>query len=214
MSEIKSVIEGLIGQKLGMSQLYVEDGRLVPVTVIAAGPCRVTQRKTSESDGYESIQLSFQEVPEKRLTRPVAGHFKKAQVPPAKYLREFKGEIKTLTVGAVITADQFQKGERVDVTGISKGKGFAGVMKLHHFAGGPATHGSMFHRAPGSIGSSSWPSRVRKNKRLPAHMGSKRVTVQGLEVIQVRAEDNLLMLRGAVPGPKGSILLIQRTSRK
>jgi len=207
-------VQGLIGQKLGMSQVYSDDGKIVPVTVIAAGPCRVVQKKTKEHDGYEAVQLSFKEVSEKKLTRAERGHFKKANVPLAKHLREFKGDLKVLEVGAVLGADQFQKGERVDVTGISKGKGFAGVIKLHHFAGGPATHGSMFHREPGSIGSSSWPSRVRKNKRLPAHMGDERVTVLGLEVVDVQKDENLLFVRGAIPGSRGGLVLIRRSNRK
>lgn len=208
------LVQGLIGQKLGMSQIYTENGRVVPVTVIAAGPCRIAQKKTQDRDGYEAVQLSFQEIPEKKLSKAERGHLKKANVPFAKHLREVKGDLKTLEVGAVVGADQFQKGERIDVTGISKGKGFAGVVKLHHFAGGPETHGSMFHRQPGSIGSSSWPSRVRKNKRLPAHMGNKQVTVLGLEVVDVRKDENLLFIRGAVPGYRGSLVLIRRSNRK
>lgn len=207
-------VNGLIGRKLGMSQVYVESGELVPVTVIEAGPCRVTQKKTLESDGYEAVQLSFEETAERKLNRAQRGHFKKANIPLARNLREFKGDMKVLEVGAVLTADTFQKGERVDVTGVSKGKGFAGVVKLHHFAGGPATHGSMFHRAPGSIGASSWPSRVRKNKRLPAHMGDERVTIQGLEVIEVRKDENLLFVRGAVPGSRGGLVLIRHSIKK
>ena len=207
-------VQGLIGQKLGMSQIYGENGRIVPVTVIVAGSCRVVQKKTKDRDGYEAIQLSFEEIAEKKLSKAERGHLKKANVPFAKHLREFKGDLKALEVGAVVGADQFQKGEIVDVTGISKGKGFAGVVKLHHFAGGPETHGSMFHRQPGSIGSSSWPSRVRKNKRLPAHMGAEQVTVQGLEVVEVRKDENLLFVKGAVPGYRGGLVLIRRTNRK
>ena len=207
-------VQGLVGQKLGMSQVYIEGGKIVPVTVIAAGPCRVVQKKTKDRDGYEAVQISFQEVSEKKLSKAERGHLKKANVPFSKHLREFKGDLKALEVGAVVSADQFQKGERVDVTGISKGKGFAGVVKLHHFAGGPETHGSMFHREPGSIGSSSGPSRVRKNKRLPAHMGAERVTVLGLEVVEVRKDENLLFVRGAVPGYRGSLVLIRKSNRK
>lgn len=207
-------VQGLIGQKLGMSQVYIENGKIVPVTVIVAGPCRVVQKKMKDRDGYEAVQLSFQEITEKKLSKAERGHFKKANVPFAKYLREVKGDLKALEVGAVVGADQFQKGERVDVTGISKGKGFAGVVKLHHFAGGPETHGSMFHREPGSIGSSSGPSRVRKNKRLPAHMGAEQVTVLGLEVVEVRKDENLLFVRGAVPGYRGALLLIRKSNRK
>jgi len=208
------LVQGLIGQKLGMSQVYIENGKVVPVTVIAAGPCRVVQKKMKDRDGYEAVQLSFQEVPEKKLSKAERGHLKKANVPFSRNLREVKGDLKALEVGAVVGADQFQKGERIDVTGISKGKGFAGVVKLHHFAGGPETHGSMFHRQPGSIGSSSWPSRVRKNKRLPAHMGAEQVTVIGLEVVEVRKDENLLFVKGAVPGYRGALLLIKRSNRK
>jgi large subunit ribosomal protein L3 len=207
-------LDGLIGKKLGMSQVYTNDGRTVPVTVVTAGPCRVVQKRTKKTNGYEAVQLSFEEVEEKKLNKPVRGQFKKAQVPPARYLREFKGNPEGLEIGAIVTVDLFKKGERVDVTGISKGKGFAGVVKRHHFAGGPATHGSMFHRAPGSIGSSSWPSRVWKGKRLGGHMGSERVTVKSLEIIDVRQDENLLFIEGAVPGSPGTLLLIHRSKGK
>ncbi len=207
-------VEGIIGRKLGMTQVYSEKGRIFPVTVVSAGPCTVVQKKTIERDGYEAVQLSFQEIPEKKINRPEKGHFKQAKVSFAKHLREFKGDMKSLEVGQTIFADQFEKGQKVDVTGISKGKGFAGAMKLHNFKGGPASHGSMFHRAPGSIGAASTPSRVRKNKRMPAHMGVNRVTTLGLEVVDVRKDENILLIKGAVPGGDGSIVLIRRTSRK
>lgn len=207
-------VDGIIGQKLGMTQVYSEKGQIYPVTVVSAGPCTVVQKKTREKDGYEAVQLSFQEISEKKVNRPQKGHFKKAKVPFARHLREFKGDMETLKVGQTVFVDQFEKGQKIDVTGISKGKGFAGVMKLHHFAGGPATHGSMFHRAPGSIGAASYPSRVRKNKRMPAHMGDKKVTALGLEVVDVRKEENILLIKGSVPGADGSIVLIRRTTRK
>lgn len=208
------MLEGLIGKKMGMTQIYTGRGERVPVTIVTAGPCRVVQKRTREAHGYEAVQLSFDEVQERKLSKPVRGHYKKAQVPPARYLREFKGDPEEYEVGTIVTADLFQKGEHIDVTGISKGKGFAGSIKRHHFAGGPATHGSMFHRAPGSIGSSSWPSRVWKGKRLPGHMGSEQVTVQGLEIVEVRREDNLLFIRGAVPGSAGTLLLLRRSKKR
>lgn len=203
---------GLLGLKLGMTHVFRADGRMVPVTVIEAGPCRVTQVKTSERDGYAAVQLAFGEQGERKASRPEKGHFAKANVPPFRHVREFQaaGEV---SVGATVKADIFAKGEIVDVIGVSKGKGFQGVMKRHHFHGGPESHGSMFHRAPGSIGSSSWPSRVWKNMKMAGHMGSVRVTTQGLEVVEVRADENLIFVRGAVPGARGSLVTI-RKSRK
>lgn len=209
------MLEGMIGKKLGMTQVYMEKGRLVPVTIITAGPCRVVQNRTKETNGYEAIQLSFEEVAEKKINKAMKGQFKKWQVPPTRYLREFKGDPGEYEIGTVIAADLFKKGEYVDVTGTSKGKGFAGVMKRHHFAGGPATHGSMFHREPGSIGSgSAYPSRVRKGKRLPGQMGSDQVTVQSLEVVEVKRDEGLLYVQGAVPGCVGSLLMIRRSKKK
>jgi len=204
------MINGLIGIKHGMTQIYAADGRVIPVTVVEAGPCRVIRKKTIEKDGYESAQLSFKDAKEKHLTKPVLGHFKKHGAAPSRYLVEFSGDMAALTPGQELTVEVFQEGDMVDVSGVTKGKGFQGVMKRHKFAGGPATHGSMFHRAPGSIGSSAYPSRVRKNKRMPGHMGSKRRTVQNLEVVGVRKEDNLLLIRGAIPGSKGSLVYVKR----
>jgi large subunit ribosomal protein L3 len=203
---------GLIGKKLGMTQLFQEDGSLIPVTVIEAGPCRVAQIKTKERDGYESLQVTFGDVPERKVTKAVLGHLKKGQVAPARWLREFRktGDVE---LGHVIKTDIFQKGDWVDVQGTSKGKGFQGVIKRHHYAGGPETHGSMFHRAPGSIGSSSYPSRVWKNKTLPGHMGSERVTVQRLKVIESRPEENLLFVQGAVPGATGGLVVIRKSKK-
>jgi large subunit ribosomal protein L3 len=203
---------GLIGKKLGMTQIFEENGTLVPVTVIEAGPCRVAQIKTKERDGYEAIQLAFGEVAERKATKALRGHLKAAQVPPARWLREFRktGEVE---LGQVFTPAVFQKGEWVDVAGISKGKGFQGVIKRHHYAGGPETHGSMFHRAPGSIGSSAYPSRVWKNKTLPGHMGSERVTVQRLKVVEARPEEHLLFIRGAVPGATGGMVVITKSKK-
>jgi large subunit ribosomal protein L3 len=193
---------GLLGKKLGMTQIYDAEGRLIPVTVIEAGPCRVSAVRTRDQQGYEAVQLTFEEVPERKLTKAELGHLKKQQIPASRHLREFK-KLGDAQVGQVLKADLFQKGEWVDVEGISKGKGFQGVMKRHNYRGGPETHGSMFHRAPGSIGSSSYPSRVWKGKTLPGHMGSERVTIQRLKVIEARPDENLLFVSGAVPGATG-----------
>src|SRR6185295_13707732 len=176
---------GLLGKKLGMTQVFDGEGRLTPVTVIEAGPCRVSLVRTKEADGYEAVQLAFDEVPERKINKPESGHLKKRQLPAFRLLREFK-RLGDAQIGQVVKADVFQKGDWVDVEGVSKGKGFQGVMKRHHYRGGPETHGSMFHRAPGSIGSSAYPSRVWKNKSLPGHMGDERVTVQRLRVMEVR----------------------------
>jgi large subunit ribosomal protein L3 len=206
------VTNGLLGQKLGMTQVFLEGGRAVPVTVIEAGPCRVSQVKTKERDGYAAVQLAFRELPERKAVKPSKGHFAKASLPVFRYVREFRpmGEAQ---VGATVKADMFSKGELVDVIGISKGKGFQGVMKRHHFHGGPASHGSMFHRAPGSIGSSSSPSRVWKNMRMAGHMGNVRVTTQGLQIVEVRPEEHLIFVRGAVPGARGSLVVIQKSKK-
>ena len=205
-------MNGLLGQKLGMTQVFGEGGRMIPVTVLEAGPCRVAQVKTAERDGYAAVQLAFAEIPERKTNRPMKGHFSKAQLPAFRYVCEFfsTGEI---SPGATVKVDIFAKGELVDVVGISKGKGFQGVMKRHHFHGGPRSHGSMFHRAPGSIGSSSWPSRVWKNMRMAGHMGHVQVTVQNLEVVEVRPEESLIFLRGAVPGPEGCIVKISKSKK-
>lgn len=203
---------GLLGQKLGMTQVFLEGGRAVPVTVIEAGPCRVSQVKTKERDGYAAVQLAFRELPERKAVKPSKGHFAKASLPVFRHVREFRlvGEAQ---VGATVKADMFSKGELVDVTGISKGKGFQGVMKRHHFRGGPASHGSMFHRAPGSIGSSSSPSRVWKNMRMAGHMGNVRVTTQALQVVDVRPEEHLIFVQGSVPGARGSLVVIQKSKK-
>jgi large subunit ribosomal protein L3 len=207
------MINGLLGEKIGMTQIYDAQGKSIQVTVVEAGPCRVIQKKTVQLDGYEAVQLAFQEISEKKVSKALLGHFKKSQAPPARFCREFKADLSKVELGQMITADIFKVGDWVDVSGISKGKGFAGVMKRHHFKGGPATHGSMFHREPGSIGSSSWPSRVRKNKRLPGRMGSERVTTLRLEVVEVREKENLIFIRGALPGSAGGLLEIRRSNR-
>ncbi|MBI5756658.1 MAG: 50S ribosomal protein L3 [Nitrospirae bacterium] len=204
------MVNGLIGIKHGMTQIFTADGRSIPVTVVEAGPCHVVTNKTVEKDGYEAVQLSFKDAKEKHLTKPLLGHFKKNEVHPSRHLAEFKGDIASLKTGQEITVEIFKEGDMVDVTGVTIGKGFQGVVKRHKFAGGPATHGSMFHRAPGSIGSSAYPSRVRKNKRLPGHMGNKRRTVQNLEVVVVRKEDNILLIKGAMPGSRGSLVFVKK----
>lgn len=208
----KEMTNGLLGKKLGMTQVYDEEGRLVPVTVIEAGPCRVAEVRTRETHGYEAVQLAFDELPERKVNKPEMGHLKKAQVPPSRWLREFKktGEVQA---GQAIKADVFQKGDWVDVEGVSKGKGFQGVIKRHHYSGGPESHGSMFHRAPGSIGSSSFPSRVWKNKSLPGQMGNERVTVRRLKVMESRPEENLLFVSGAVPGADGGLVVVRKSKK-
>jgi large subunit ribosomal protein L3 len=198
----------ILGKKLGMTQIYTEDGKVCPVTVVEAGPCCVVQVKTLDNDGYEAAKVGFLEVKEKKLKKPMAGVFKKAGVKPYRILKEFP--MSGLKVGELLTVERFTKGDKISVTGISKGKGFQGVMKRHHYAGGPGSHGSMFNRAPGSIGSSSFPSRVWKNKGLPGHMGSERVTARNLEIVDVRTEQNLLLIKGSVPGSKGAYLEIKK----
>lgn len=202
---------GLIGKKLGMTQVF-DESRLTPVTVIEAGPCRVVTVRTKERDRYEAVQLSFGEVKERRLSKPELGHLKKNQASPSRVLREFRKDGEP-TVGQVVTVGMFKKGDWVDVTGVSKGKGYQGVVKRHHYAGGPESHGSMFHRAPGSIGASSFPSRVWKGKTLPGHMGSERVTVQRLKVIESRSEENLLFVRGAVPGATNGVVVVRKSKK-
>jgi large subunit ribosomal protein L3 len=199
---------GIIGKKLGMSQVF--DGReLIPVTVIQAGPCKVVQKKTVEKDGYEAVQLAFQEEKKQgRITKAAAGHFKKSETVPHRFLREFR--MAGFEQGQDVKVDIFKKGELIAVSGVSKGKGFAGVMKRHNFAGGPGGHGSMFNRAPGSIGASAYPSRVWPGKKLPGHMGSATVTVKNLKIIEVRPDQNLLFVRGAVPGGENALVLITK----
>src|SRR5512137_1919057 len=199
---------GIIGKKLGMSQVF--DGReLIPVTVIQAGPCKVVQKKTVEKDGYEAVQLAFMEEKKQgRVTKSMAGHFKKSETAPHRFLREFR--MAGYEQGQDVKVDIFQKGELIAVSGVSKGKGFAGVMKRHNFAGGPGGHGSMFNRAPGSIGASAYPSRVWPGKKLPGHMGSATVTVKNLKIIEVRPDQNLLFVRGAVPGGDNALVLITK----
>jgi large subunit ribosomal protein L3 len=202
---------GLLGKKLGMTQM-LDGARLAPVTVIEAGPCRVVMVKTKERDGYEAVQLSFGEVKDRKLSKAELGHLKKHEAPASRILKEFKKD-GDVTVGQVIKADLFKKGDWVDVIGVSKGKGFQGVVKRHHYSGGPESHGSMFHRAPGSIGASSFPSRVWKGKTLPGHMGAERVTTQRLKVIESRPDENLLFVSGAVPGAANGLLVVRKSKK-
>jgi large subunit ribosomal protein L3 len=208
------MVDGLIGIKVGMTQVFDENGIVIPVTVIKAGPCVVVQKKTKDPDGYEAIQLGLVEfIRPSRVNKPRTGHFKKAGVPPCRILREFQAEESEtpLKVGDQILVNQvFQAKDKVDVLGTSKGRGFAGVIKRHHFSGGAATHGSMFHRAPGSIGASAYPSRVVPGMRAAGHMGSERVTVQNLSVVRVQEQENILLVKGAVPGPNGKYVVIKK----
>lgn len=206
-----NMTNGLIGKKLGMTQVF-DESRLTPVTVIEAGPCQVVAVRTKERDRYEAVQLSFGEVKERKLSKPELGHLKKNQASPSRVLREFRKDGEA-TVGQFVTVGMFKKGDWVDVIGVSKGKGFQGVVKRHHYAGGPESHGSMFHRAPGSIGASSFPSRVWKGKTLPGQMGSERVTVQRLKVIESRSKENLIFLRGAVPGAANGVVVVRKSKK-
>ncbi len=203
-------MKGIIGKKVGMTQLFDEKGQVIPVTVIEAGPCFVTQVRSQERDGYIAIQLGFDETKEKRLTQGQLGHLKRHDLPPLRYLREFRVKESDVEEGEKITVDVFEKGERVDVVGTSKGRGFAGTIKRHGFHRQPKTHGqSDRERAPGSIGSTSTPGRVFKGKRMAGRMGNQRVTSQNLEVVVVDSERNLLAVRGSVPGAKGGIVMVK-----
>jgi large subunit ribosomal protein L3 len=217
---LKKMPSAIIGKKLGMTQRFAEDGSVIPMTVIQAGPCVVVQRKTRERDGYEAIQVGLVEPGRRtRVNKPLEGHFEKVGVAPVKVLREFrldrgrpaKESEEEVKVGDSIKVSVFTPDDKVNVKGISKGKGFAGVMKRHGFGGGRATHGSMFHRAPGSIGMAAYPARVLKGMKMPGQMGNKQVTVKNLQVVEVNEEENLLLLRGAVPGAPGTYLEIVKS---
>jgi large subunit ribosomal protein L3 len=211
------MVEGIIGKKIGMSQIFDEEGNVIPVTIIKAGPCTVIQKKTREKDGYESLQLGLAEEKKakKHPRKPEAGHFKKSGSPVLKILREVNYQAPLeIKEGDQLLVDIFEVGEKVHLVGISKGKGFQGVVKRHGFSGGDAAHGSMFHRAPGSIGASSYPSRVIKGMRMGGRMGGDRVTVRNLKVVQVDKENNLLIVKGAVPGANGGLVLIRKGSFK
>lgn len=204
--------KGILATKVGMTQIFGEDGELIPVTVLQAGPCQVTQIRTEENDGYSAVQVGFMDKREKLVNKPQKGHFNKAGVPYKRYLREFRFEdASEYQLGQEIKADIFQAGDHVDVIGTSKGKGFQGAIKRHGQHRGPMTHGSKYHRHAGSNGAASDPSRVFKGKKMPGQMGNKRVTVQNLTIVQVDAEDNLLLVKGAVPGPRKSLVIIKET---
>jgi large subunit ribosomal protein L3 len=202
-------MSAILAKKLGMTQVFQEDGSVARVTVLQAGPCPVTAIRTVERDGYEAVQLAFGATKEKHLSKPELGHLKKVDAPPMRRLAEFRGEVGELTLGENVTVEAFEVGTRVKVAGTSKGKGFQGTVKRHNFASGPKSHGSHNVRAPGSIGASATPSRVFKGIRGPGQMGNKRVTQKGLEVVSVDAKQNLLLLRGSVPGPEGSIVEVR-----
>jgi large subunit ribosomal protein L3 len=207
------MVNGIIGKKLGMTHLFAPDGTATPVTVIKAGPCVVVQKKTVNTDGYNAVQLGLvEEKPPRRINKPTEGHFKRAGIPPTRVLREVRldaGDDGT-SVGDKVLVDIFNTNDLVDVVGKSKGRGFAGFIKRHGFSGGRASHGSMFHRAPGSIGASAYPSRVIKGTRMAGHMGDQRKTLKNLRVVAVDTENNLLMIRGALPGPNGAYVLIKK----
>jgi large subunit ribosomal protein L3 len=207
---------GILGKKIGMMQLFRPDGQVVPVTLLKAGPCTVVQRKTPATDGYDAVQLGLSEfVKAKRINKPATGHLKRAGAEGTKFLREFRlrGGDGDMKAGDKVLVSEFKPNEKVDVIGVSKGRGFAGVVKRHHFRGGEGSHGSMFHRAPGSIGASSFPSRVLPGMRMGGHMGNDQVTVRNLEIVEVDAEDNVLVVKGAVPGPNGGYVVVRRAKQ-
>jgi len=210
------MIEGLIGKKIGMTQIFDEAGNVIPVTVIKAGPCTVIQKKTREKDGYEALQVGLvEEKTRKNPNKPETGHFKKSGSPVLKVLKEVKYQgSEDIKEGDQLLVDMFEVGEKVQVTGLSKGKGFQGVMRRHGFAGGEAAHGSMFHRAPGSIGASSYPSRVIKGMRMAGRMGQDRISVKNLKIVQIDKENNLILVKGAIPGACGGLVLIKKGSFK
>jgi large subunit ribosomal protein L3 len=199
----------ILAKKLGMTQVFQEDGSVARVTVLEAGPCPVTAIRTSERDGYDAVQLAFGKTKEKHLTKPELGHLKKADAGPMRHIVEFRDEAGELQLGGTVTVDVFEAGARVKISGTSKGKGFQGTIKRHNFASGPKSHGSHNVRAPGSIGASAWPARVMKGIRGPGQMGNKRVTQKGLEIVSVDAKENLLLVRGSVPGPRGGVVEVR-----
>ena len=204
--------KAIIGRKVGMTQLFTADGKMLPITVIEAGPCPVVQKKTVEHDGYEALQVGFAPIREKLVTKPMLGHFKKASVGAHRYVKEIKlDNAAEYEAGQVITVDMFETGDKVDVTGKSKGKGFQGVIKRWNQSRGRMTHGSRYHRRVGSMSACSYPGEVFKHKNLPGHMGSERITVQNLDVVRVDAERNLLLVKGAIPGAKGSLVVVKST---
>jgi large subunit ribosomal protein L3 len=207
--------KAIVGRKIGMTQVFNEEGNVTGVTVIEAGPCEVIQVKTADRDGYSAIQLGFEERKESKVKKPLLGHFKKAKLSPKKVLKEIRvGPHEKFEVGQKITVDIFEEGEYIDVTGKSIGKGFQGGIKRWHWSGGPKTHGSMSHRAPGSIGASAFPSRVFKGHHLPGHMGYDTVTVQNLEIVKIDKEHNLILVKGHVPGKRNNLLILERAKKK
>jgi len=203
----------ILGKKIGMTQVFTDEGLSIPVTVIQAGPCAVVQKKTIENDGYTALKLGFEDIPEKKLSKPEKGLFAKIKVASKRYLREFRtDDVNKYEVGQQIkAADMFNAGDRIDVSGISKGKGFQGTIKRYGQKGGPKTHGSMYHRRVGSMSANTSPARVFKGKRLPGHMGVDKITVQNLDVVRVDSDRNLLLVKGAVPGPKGGLVVVRET---
>ncbi|MBC2704810.1 50S ribosomal protein L3 [Desulfobacula sp.] len=205
------MMSALLGKKIGMTNVFSSDGKLVPVTVVQVGPCVVTQLKTKETDGYNALQLGFDEKPVEKLNKPMAGHLKKAGDKGFRVLREFRtDDLEDVEAGATIGIDVFAVGDKVNISGISKGRGFQGTIKRHGFSRGPETHGSRNHRKPGSIGNSAWPGKVFKGKKLPGHMGTNRETVKNLTIVDIKHEDNLLLVKGAVPGFKTGILEVHK----
>ena len=202
-------MKAIIGKKVGMTQIFDEKGYVIPVTVIEAGPCLVAQVKSEETDGYNAVQLGFGEVKDKHINKPEKGHFEKSKLSAKKHLREFRADSIDVKVGDEVKADVFEAGDKIDVQGTSKGKGLQGVIKRHGQHRGPMGHGSMYHRRPGSMGSTSTPGRVFKGKKLPGHMGVQTVTIQNLDVVRVDMDKNVILVKGSVPGPKGAILKIK-----
>ncbi|MBI4977449.1 MAG: 50S ribosomal protein L3 [Spirochaetes bacterium] len=206
---------GILGKKLGMTTVFVDNGTAVPVTVLEAGPCLITQIKDVPSDGYKALQLGYGDIKDKHLAKPMAGHFKKQNVKAQRYLREFKiDDVAKYAIGQEIKVDIFSKGDYIDVTAITKGKGFQGVMRRHGMSGGPESHGSNFHRRPGSIGQRTFPGRVFKNHHHPGHMGSTKVTIQHLKVIDIKIDDNLIIVCGAIPGARNTIVKLTSSTKQ
>jgi large subunit ribosomal protein L3 len=208
------MLKAILGTKVGMTQVFTQDGIMVPVTVVKAGPCVIVQKKTAQIDGYNSLQLGFGEIKAKKVNKPESGHFKKAGVEVARYLREIRVETQDSEVGQVIRADIFEAGEMVDVSGTSHGKGFAGVIKRHGQHRGPMAHGSRYHRRPGSMGACSTPSKVFKGKNLPGRMGGETVTIQNLQIVRVDLDRDVILVKGAIPGAKGGLVTISNSVKK
>ena len=209
------MFSGLIGRKVGMTQIFSEKGESIPVTLIEAGPCVVLQKKTSDKEGYEAVQLGYEDIKEKKLTKSLKAKFSKVKIKSKRYIREFRvNNPDDYEVGQELNVDIFEEGSFIDVCGTSKGRGFAGVIKRWGFKGGPKSHGSRFHRAPGSVGSSASPSRVFKGQKLPGQMGNKRVTIQSLEIVQLDKDKNLLVVKGAIPGASRGIVIVEKAKKK